>query len=203
MPGNVGLSFAEVMRGGFAIHATDPSAGEQLGNAQGTTLVMRATIVINDLELFLQDPQHKGDLSGTVDFPLLGSSLHSTGGVFKLFSPGTLGEKWMVYELAFSANNKPYYLAGKKIIPQRSGTGLLPETTTLYTVLHDGSDTTGKVVGAGTLHLGVTELADLLKTIRTSNTDNFESMQAVAKFFKFFLGELWHSESFWPRTSSS
>src|SRR5260370_10767197 len=107
MPGKVGLSFDEVMQGGFAMGATDPRAGEQLGKAQGTTLVMRAAIAIDDLDLFFQDPQHTGNLSGTVDFPPLGRGLPSTRGVFKLFSPGTSpGEKWMVYALAFSANGK-------------------------------------------------------------------------------------------------
>jgi cholesterol oxidase len=195
MPDKIGLSFNEVMFGGFAMGSTDPLAGEKLGNAQSSILVMNADIAIDDLDRFLQDPQHVGNLSGTIDFTPIGQGLISTTGVFKLFSPGNApGEKWMVYELGFSGNGKPYYLAGKKIVPRRSGPKLLPETTTLYTTLHAGSDTTGVVVAAGTLHLGPTELSNLLKTIHTSNaTNTFESFQAVTKFLKFFLGELWHS----------
>jgi len=195
MPGTVGLSFDEVMQGGFAMGSTDPLAGEKQGNAQGSKLIMRAAIAIDDLDRFFQDPEHQGTLSGTIDFAPLGKGLHSNKGVFKLFSPGAApGERWMVYELGFSFNDKPYYLAGKKIIPKESGTGILPETTTLYTTLHAGSDTTGAVVAAGTLHLGPKELSDLLKTIHASNTTStFESVQAVAKFLKFFLGEVWHS----------
>jgi hypothetical protein len=195
MPGTVGLNFNEVMHGGFAMGATDPLAGEKLGNAQGKTLVMKATIAIDDLDRFIQDPQHAGDLSGTIDFAPLGDGLPSNKGVFKLFSPGsTQGEKWMVYELGISCHGNPFYLAGKKVIPKESGMGLLPETTTLYTKLHAGSDTTGAVVAAGTLHLGSKELTDLLKTIRVTNpTNTIESVQAVTKFLKFFLGELWHT----------
>lgn len=195
MTGTVGLSFNEVMQGGFAMGATDPLAGEKQGNAQGTTLVMKAAIAIDDLDRFLKDPQHAGNLSGAIDFAPLGQGLQSNVGVFKLFSPGSApGEKWMVYELGFFSNGKPYYLAGKKIIPKESGTGVLPETTTLYTELHSGSNAEGRVVAAGTLHLGPKELSDLLKTIHASNTANtFESVQAVAKFLKFFLGEIWHS----------
>ena len=195
MPGPIGLSFDEVMRGGFSVGSTDPLAGEKVGNEKGTTLIMKASISIADLDRFFQDPQHAGNLSGVIDFVPIGVGLVSNKGIFKLFSPGSApGEKWMVYEMGFSCNGKPYYLAGKKIVPKESGTGLLPETTTLYTKLHAGNDTGGAVVAAGTLHLGSKEISDLVKTIRSSNTTNtFESVQAIVKFLKFFVGELWHA----------
>src|ERR1700732_1577077 len=100
MAGAVGLSFNEVMQGGFSMGSHDPLVGEKLGNEKGTMLVMRAAITIDDLDLFFQDPEHRGNLSGSVDFVPLGKELTSNSGIFKLFSPGAAaGEKWMLYEL--------------------------------------------------------------------------------------------------------
>src|SRR5664279_2231061 len=182
----IGLSFDEVMQGGFSMGTTDPLTGEKQGNAQNTRLVMKAAVSIADLDRFIADPQHTGSISGTIDFAPLGMGLRSNSGVFKLFSPGNPPSvKWMIYELGFLQAGKPYYLAGKKIIPKESGAGLLPETTTLYAQLHEGNDSTGAILAAGTLHLGAPELAELLETIRTSNTaSTYESVQAVATFLK-------------------
>ena len=156
---------------------------------------------------------HAGTLTGTVDFDAapFGKGMAGSKGVFNLFKPGgttaakpkglfrrrakaegPVDLKHFVYELAFEHDGKPYYLAGRKDV--REGGELWPDTTTLYTRLHEGSDATGKVIGAGVLTLGVNELADLLGTVEVHNAGSEpERLAVVIRFGRLFLGELWDS----------
>ena len=191
--GQIGLTFNETMIGGFALGPSDPAAGEKMGEQNGTTFAMRAVIVIDDLDRFIADAQHAASLSGEIDFTPFGSHIPGDHGIFNLFKPAS-NQKLMVYELSFSHNNQRYYMAGKKFIKDDAGPDLLTETTTLYTVLYQGTDSSGPAVGAGILKLGPQQLADLVQTIHVLNAPNtIESARAVVKFLKFFLGELWES----------
>lgn len=184
-----GLSFRETMSGPFTLGATDPEAGAASGAPE---MAMHATVFIQDLDRFLTDPGHLGNLSGTVDFPPFGTDLPAHSGVFRLFSPADApGTKHMVYELAFEHEGAPHYLAGHKVVRQDAGFDLWKDTTTLYTKLHRGRDASGEVVGAGVLSLGVTDLIRLLGTVEVPNAELGQRVETMAKFGRFFLGELW------------
>ncbi len=61
----------------------------------------------------------------------------------------------------------------------------------ISTTLHQGTDASGPVKGAGVLALGVVELMKLLTTLEATDSDSFlESAAAKAKFFRFFSSEL-------------
>jgi choline dehydrogenase-like flavoprotein len=183
-----GITFRETMAGGFALGTTDPEVG-----AKGADeLAMHATIRIRDIDAFIADPQHKAELTGTIDFAPMGHGMIADSGVFGLFSPSGNPElTYMVYELGFMQGGKHHYLAGKKHVKLGSPLRLWGETTTLYTTLHQGKDASGKVVGAGILALGVIELFKLLGTLEATDSDSFlESAGAKAKFFRFFSSEL-------------
>ena len=185
---HTGITFRETMAGGFTLGATDPEVG-----AKGPDeLAMHATIHIHDIDAFIADPQHKARLTGTIDFAPLGTGIVADSGVFGLFSPSGNPElTYMVYELGFAHGGKRHYLAGKKHVKLGSPLRLWGETTTLFTTLHQGPDTTGKVLGAGVLSLGVIELFKLLGTLEATDSDSLlESATAKAKFFKFFSSEL-------------
>lgn len=183
-----GITFRETMAGGFALGTTDPEVGAR----SPTELAMHATIEIHDIDAFIADPQHKARLGGTIDFAPLGTGLAADVGVFGLFSPsGDPALTYMVYELGFAHGGQRYYLAGKKHVKLGSPLRLWGETTTLYTLLHQGADATGPVVGAGVLSLGVVDLLKLLGTLEATDSDSFiESATAKAKFFRFFSQEL-------------
>ena len=196
MPQTPGFTFREKMAGGFALGETDPQTGAQVGRSAGNTFTMHATINIDDLDGFMSDPNHLGSITGTIDFAPLGLNLPSTKGVFNLFSPtGDPKTKYMVYELGFnSSDGKPYYMAGHKDVKDAPMTDMWKATTTLYTQLHQGTDKTGPVVGAGVLTLGVTDLLAMIPTMHATNTSSAaQAADAVAKFGKFFLGELWET----------
>ncbi len=189
----IGISFREVMSGGFALGATDPAEGEKRGRAEGTGMTMHAAIDIQDLDLFLKEPEHPGNLTGTLDFTPFGTGLPATSGVFNLFNPTSDPKlKLMVYEMGFQHEGKNYYLAGQKDVRQDPIFDLWKATTTLYSQLHEGTDKTGPVVGAGILSLGVRQLIDLMSTMKAPGATTFtEKSEAMAKFGRFFLGELW------------
>jgi len=191
-----GITFRETMSGGFAMGATDPVAGEKQGDKDKTTFFMHGTINIRDLERFVSDPEHAGEIVGSVDFPSLGTGLPSTKGVFNLFSPSDDPKmKYMVYELGFKANDgKDYYMAGKKHVRDDHGLDFWKDVTTLFTVLHAGPDTSGPIVGAGTLSLSLNELRKLAGTMHVTNAKSpVQAAEALAKFGKFFLGEMWET----------
>ena len=193
MQNTVGLTFSEVMSGGFALGATDSAAGEAAGRAAGTTLTMHATIQIDDLNAFITDPEHGGSIQGRIDFAPLGLLMPSGSGVFKLFSPTEdPAMKYMVYEHGFDAVGKRYYLAGHKNVKRESVFDLWQATTTLYTLLHSGKSSEGPVVGAGIISLSVRDLIAMIPSIKPINASSTQqAAQVEATFGKFFFGELW------------
>jgi cholesterol oxidase len=193
---NPGFTFREKMSGGFALGETDPVTGAKAGDAAGNTFTMHGTIDIDDLQAFMSDPKHNGSITGSIDFAPLGLNLPSTSGVFNLFSPtGDTKMKYMVYELGFNASDgKPYYMAGHKDVKDAPLTDMWKATTTLYTQLHQGTDKTGPVVGAGVLTLGMTALLAMIPTMHAVNAASPEqAAETVTKFGKFFLGEIWET----------
>lgn len=190
-----GISFRETMKGYFALQETDADAGAAKGKLEDTKLAMHASINVRDLTAFIDDPQHLGEISGSIDFPPFGTGIPASTGVFNLFSPTDEPDtKYMIYELGFEHDGQSYYLAGRKTVRDDPGFDLLSDTTTLNTVLYRGTDTGGEVVGAGVLKLGITQLAKLVSTMKATGTSStVESAKTILRFGKFFLGELWES----------
>ncbi len=185
---HTGIHFKETMKGGFTLGATDPLEGAK-GEQQ---LAMHATVDIPDIDAFTADAQHHASLSGSIDFAPMGMDMVADSGVFGLFSPsGDPALTYMVYELGFAHNGQRWYLAGKKHVQIGSPLRLWGETTTLYTTLHQGSDATGPIAGAGVLELGMIDLFKLMGTLETPHSSGIgASVSAVAGFFGFFASEL-------------
>ena len=190
--GAVGITFQEKMAGGFALDVTDPTEGQSKGRASGQELTLYASVAIDDVSHFRDDPEHAGSLAGQIDFAPLGGRIDGKNGVFNLFSPTDQpGLKLMVYELGFVSGVKEYYFAGAKQVHKDSGWDVWSDTTTLFSRLHLGKDKSGPVVGAGILTLGVGDLLKLTSTIQTPGARNAaDSLQTIAVFGGFFLGEL-------------
>lgn len=190
----IGITFQETMSGPFALGESDPVAGEQAGKAAGTSLALHATITIADLDRFIADRSHTGEISGRIDFDPFGRKLPAPTGVFRLFSPTEEPHlRHMVYEVAFEHDGRPFYLAGhKRVRNDKHGADLWDDTTTLFTRLHEGTDATGPVVGAGVLRLGVPALVRMTASMKAVNaTRKADRMRAIATFGGFFMGGLW------------
>src|SRR5262245_41785436 len=198
----LGITFRETMTGPFALGETDPKAGEAAGKKAGTTLALHATIEIDSLDEFVADASHNGKISGSVDFAPLGKEIPAPRGVFRLFAPsGRKDMTLMVYELAFDHQGQPYYLAGQKEVESnKTGTDMLPDTTTLFTRLHKGSDATATVVGAGVLRLNAADLAKMVSTMKVLNASNpGEQLRGMTTFGRFFMGSLW--DTYGPKSA--
>jgi hypothetical protein len=194
--GTVGITFRETMAGNFALGETDPKAGEAAGKKAKTTLALHAAVDIRDLDRFVADSTHTGNITGHVDFAPLGMQIPANRGVFRLFSPtDKKGLRLMIYELAFEHEGQQYYLAGRKEVQNdRMGTDLWNDTTTLFTRLHKGTDATGPVIGAGVLRLGLPDLAKLTSTVHVTNASKpGDQARALATFGGFFMGSLWQT----------
>lgn len=191
----LGLAFRETMRGPFSLHELDPEAGARRGRDLGHELVLDACIEIRDIERFVEDPLHAGQLTGHVDFAPLGRNLPSKIGVFNLLSPTSeRGLKYMVYELGFEASGRDYYLAGRKEVRDERGFDLWSDTTTLFSRLHLGKDSRGPVVGAGVLRLGPLALLRMLSTVSARNSESLlDRGKALGLFGSFFAGSLYES----------
>ncbi len=188
-----GVSFSEVMRGAFALGETDPAAGARRGEKEGSELAMHATVTVDDVDRFIDDPDHAGTLRSSVDFTPWGNGLPGGEGTFKLFSPSDDPRtKLMVYEFPFDRQGEPYYLAGRKEVRDDPGFDLWSDTTTLYTTLHRGKDKSGAVVGAGILKLGVADFTKVLASMHAVGADDVKQKAAtLARFGRFFAGQLW------------
>jgi hypothetical protein len=182
-----GLTFHETMAGPLALGATDPETGA--ADPGAATLAIHCEIEIDDIDRFVADPEHTGSISGTVDYPPFGEGIPVTRGTFNLFSPGGPEERIMGYRLAFVHDGTPYFLAGRKHVHDDPGFDVWKDTTTLYTVLHEGVDEDGPARGAGILSLGVEALARMVSTMRPAGG----GIEPLIKFGRLFLGSLWET----------
>lgn len=191
----IGITFDETMAGAFTLGQTEPAAGAAAARRSGDLLAMHATVTIPDLDTFIADPKHLGQLKGSIDFTPFGSGIAATTGVFNLFSPSAKsGLKHMVYELAFRHDGKDHYLAGRKEVHDDPGVDIWSDTTTLFTTLHQGRDGKAPVIGAGILRLDMGDFLKLMSTIKVTGSKSAKDRAAtVAKFGRFFMGQLWNT----------
>jgi hypothetical protein len=192
MAPEVGLSFNEVMAGGFTLGATDPVAGGQAGRRAGTRLAMHARVAIPSLAPFVDDPDHRGRLDGHIEFAPLGGPFPADTGVVKLFAPtDDPNLKLMVYRMTFRLNGAAYCLDGAKHVRRQPVLHAWRDTTTLYCRLYQNEEPRGTVIGAGTLYLTPLALARQLTTFRTIGSPSIgAAISTLARFGRFFAGEV-------------
>jgi hypothetical protein len=190
-----GLRFRETMAGALGRGESDYLQGERLGRGAGETLAMHAHVTIDDMQAFLADPAHAGSLGGSIDYTPFGNAIECHSGNFNLFAPGgSPHSKAMIYQLGFVHAGREYFLSGHKVVRDDPGFDLWRDTTTLFTRLHDGSDTTAPILASGVLTLGMAELLRLVASMEVTNARSLgEKVVTLARFGRFFMGELWDS----------
>ncbi len=191
VPGR-GINFREAMTGRLTFGVTDPNAGYD--NPAAIPFTLNASIDVRDIDAFVADPTHTGELTGHLYSPRAGFVLPGTGGVFRLFSP-TADPKmtYMVYEISYRHDGKSYYFAGAKHVRVGWPWRAWRETTTLYVTLHEG-DAAGPIVAAGIMRLNLFDLFALLGTFHATGCERpSESWRAILRFAAFFTRELWRT----------
>jgi cholesterol oxidase len=194
-PDRTSLSFTEEMKGFYTDGENAPGPGEEAGRETGQSLGFRLKITVDDVERFLEEPEHTAQAEGWIDAAGCGGRCQVERGWFNLFSPGGAPDRRLMrYRLHFTdGTNRPRTLSGWKDIRRHPASRLWPDTTTLYFRLldghvADGGDDESPIAGAGILHLGMDDFARQLTTFRTSGP---HGPSALERFAGFFLGELW------------
>jgi cholesterol oxidase len=190
-PDATSLSFTEEMSGTCSPAAADGRSGP----GRPEQLAFRLTITADDVEHFLDDPEHAARAEGWIDAAILGGRRQVQRGWFNLFAPdGAPDRRLMRYRLQFAdAAGQPRTLSGQKDIWPGPPTRIWPDTSTLHFRLMDGhvadgEDDQARTLAVGTLHLSPADFARQLCTMRV---DGPHGAAALERFGQFFCGQLW------------
>jgi hypothetical protein len=194
--GNRGVRFDEQMAGWLAVPHGD------LVDSQQAWLTMRAAVIIADLDAFLADPSHRGELVGHVDFDMLGQNIPAQGHV-ELFAPGkSPGSRVMRYQLTFVVAKVTYQMIGTKFVNKAAGYNAWHHTTTLFTAIMNTTLETPVPIAAGVVRLSLWQGTRMLMTLRGLGSAPLSTrLAAVGRFAWFFVAEV--AAAYLPRTAPS
>ncbi len=195
-PERLGLRFTETMKGHFSTKVKDDYArGAEQGRQDNSSFEFILTIVTDDLEAMLTEPQHRAPALGTVTAPAL--SIHPltvTDGEFQLFvaDPDRPRTRNMRYRMKLtSREGRHYYFSGFKVIHDDPGFDVWADTTTLYITVYDGDSDQAAVLGKGILRIYPEDFVKQLTTMEVMNAKSLmERLAATARFGRFFAGTL-------------
>ena len=193
-PDRTSLSFTEEMSGtctAVARHGLFAAPGQ----GQPQPMAFRLTITADDVERFLNEPEHTARAEGWIDAASIGGRRHVQRGWFNLFAPDDAPDRRLMrYRLQFAdAAGQPRTVTGVKDIFHGPPSRIWPDTSTLHIKLLDGhvaegEDDDARVLATGTLHLRLTAFARQLTTFRTKGP---HGAVALERFGRFFAGQLW------------
>ncbi|MDE3178210.1 MAG: GMC family oxidoreductase [Acidobacteriota bacterium] len=195
-PLKVGIEFTETMTGYFSNEVKDDyERGEERGKAANSPLTFTLTIVSEDVESMLKDPDHKARMVGTVVAPALSPApLMVNAGEFSLFAadPAEPGGRRMWYRMGLSAEGgKRFYFEGFKRIHDQPIYDVWRDATTLYITVYEGDSNSAPVLGKGILIIRPQDFLDQLTTMRATNAATIEErLSAEGRFGAFFMGVL-------------
>lgn len=196
---NAGVRFTERMAGYFSTEVTDNyDSAAKAGRDADSPLEFTFTIIVDDVEGFIDDKQHAAKMLGTVTVPALSDRpLTATGGTFNLFvvDPAEAKTKRMEYRIKLTAEDgAEYRFEGFKIIRDDPGLDLWGDTTTLYVDIYEGAAADGSLKGKGILKIALIDFLRQTTTLKAINGKGTKDrLEAVAAFGLFFGGELFNA----------
>ena len=117
-----------------------------------------------------------------------------SNGVFNLFVAGDgANSRKMLYALPFTgADGKPYLLDGFKDVRDHGHFDVWGSTSTLYTVIREGTTRSGNIVATGIMKILIPDFMKQLTTFQALGTnDPIEKGKALSEFGTMFFGSLW------------
>lgn len=202
------VEFTETMRG--HIKKDNYQAKLPLGDNKydsddrSTPTEFTLTIKIQDLDLFIQDPQLQAVAQGTLRVGEHSYSIEQ--GHFNLFTHADSStdfdtSKEMHYTLFYTdeQNNKKTFYGFKKI-EREDLTQMWQQTTTLYSTIWDGhhfylSGERREIHATGILKISPKDFAKQLTTFESNASCNATKILTITKFLKLFSDNLWESYS--------
>lgn len=192
------LSFTETMSGYVSEKTENPSRGEKKGKDANNKISFDARITIENVDDFINKPEHEARLEGVLNYPPFGAAMKIENGKFNLFIiDEDAGTKHMQYRFSFysQTTGKKYFLNGVKEIERKFWDFLNPldpikDMTTLFTTIYEGCPDSDKVYASGILRFNIIELPALISSIEVEASTNAAKKKATRDFFDFALGEL-------------
>lgn len=192
------IEFSEVMKGSLlpGVHSLE-SLEENAEDSRQVTLWL--TLRIPDLDAFLDDLHHRGQLSGFLASPFFGEArLPLKNGIFHLLEPTADRDRHdMSYRFHFEdQQGHPRTFSGRKQVQDHLGPDLWRDTTTLDFNLFEGhlsreEEAQGTILATGRVRIDLPGLLRQLASLRSNAPTASARARAIARFGRFFLGELW------------
>jgi cholesterol oxidase len=195
-PAKIGIQFTETMRGYFSTQVKDDyQRASQQGKKDNSPLQFTLTVIADDLEHLLNDPNHPARIVGTVTAPALAAEpLTVTNGNFNLFIQEQDQNKTrqMRYRMHLTTEaGQTYYFEGFKQIHDDRGFDVWSDTTTLFITVYDGDSSNSPILGKGILKIQPVDFIKQMTTLKVTNAANStERLQALDRFSRFFAGTL-------------
>ncbi|HSR66311.1 MAG TPA: alpha/beta fold hydrolase [Acidobacteriota bacterium] len=197
-PKQVGIRFTETMRGFFSDKVTeeDYQAAHDQGLRDGSSFQFILTILIDDLDGFLEDPEHAARMTGSVIAPALSEQpLIVTGGAFNLLFLDPQDDRdvrKMRYRMKLTAEDgSNFWFEGFKRVQDDPGDDMWYDTTTLFITLHEGADAGAPVLGRGILKIRNEDFQRQMTTLQVTNASSVQQrLEATGRFGAFFAGAL-------------
>jgi cholesterol oxidase len=193
----LGIQFTETMRGSFSTSVKDDyDRAAAQGQQDNSGFEFTLTIVSDDLDSMIHDPEHSARMVGTVRAPALSPHpLTATEGRFNLFirDPEQDNLRQMRYQMKLtSREGKTYFFQGFKSIHDDPGFDLWVDTTTLYITAYEGDSAAGPVLGKGILKIETDDFRRQMTTMKVNHASGVgQALEAQTRFGRFFAGELW------------
>ncbi|MBI3329268.1 MAG: hypothetical protein HYZ81_21520 [Nitrospinae bacterium] len=166
----------------------------EVGRRRNNRLSFRVRIRIDDLQAFLDDPDHTAHLEGRIDYGALGTNLPIHDGLFNLFSMDPEAKmRKMLYRFSFTTDSGQTYCfdGEKEIHRERTILEGFPDMTTLFTIIHHGPTSGGKEAGAGVLKVPLDTLVEMVRSTEVLGAATlWEAIGARARFLGFVSREL-------------
>ncbi|MBK8256843.1 MAG: hypothetical protein IPK82_29745 [Polyangiaceae bacterium] len=205
------LTVNEWMEGyiGFGAENYDSGFIQGVDGAQGgTTFSHSITIVMDDIDRFVDEPTHVSKVEGTIDCPALGGVRPILEGTFNmLVGEPNSGLKVMLYRMVFTDDKgKPWTMLGHKTIHNDHSFDLWPDITTLYIRLLPGevpgpdiasTSLPGQVpppgpnAAMGTIHISTLNAFKSAASFHSPGSNPIQAADAVAKFVAFYFQGAW------------
>lgn len=195
----IGLYFTETMKGFLDkdhLPIDDYAGGERNGQRNNTYVEFTLTIRFADLDQFIADNMHAGVADGTlrIDGFTPANGVPVSNGLFNLFvDTGQFYQRQMRYALPFyGSDGKPYLLDGFKDVRDHGSFDVWGATSTLFTVIREGHDHSGRVLATGIMHILIPDFMRQITTFTVTGTDDAaKKAQALGRFGHLFMGTLW------------
>jgi cholesterol oxidase len=196
----LGLEFTETMRGFVSTAEAETEADDYRraaarGERDGSPFEFTVTVTADDLDRFLEHPDHEAGISGTVHAPALsGAPLKVEGGTFRLMirDADHPSARKMTYRMPLRAEDgRAFTMEGFKTIHDAQGPRVWSDTTTLFVTVREGADGAGPVAARGVVTIHLKDFQRQLASTKVTGARNAgERLRALARFGRFFAGAL-------------